>query len=231
MTGALVRLSLAWEILVIDDVSSDDSVAVVEAYQRAHPDLPIKLHRHETNRGLGATIFEAARLAEGRYFWCVAGDNPVPMETCFTLLGRVGKADIIIPYVVRYVGRTIFRRVVSRAYGTLVRLASGSPIRYFNGSSIYPRETFLAAQSVTRGFAYSAEMILYLIDNGCSYIEVPVLYTERQTGKTTAFSLRNFGDVSGFFLRLLRRRFASAGARKPASGTPKHRPQNTSARE
>jgi hypothetical protein len=167
------------------------------------------LYRHEVNSGLGATIFEAARLATGHYFWCVAGDNPVPMETCLTLLGRVGKADIIIPHVVRYMGRTLFRRVVSRAYGTLVRLASGSKIRYFNGSSIYPREKFLGAQSVTRGFAYSAEMILFLIDQGCTYIEVPVLYTERQTGKTTAFSLRNFRDVSAFYCRLVRRRFAS----------------------
>jgi glycosyltransferase involved in cell wall biosynthesis len=209
VTDALARLSLAWEILVIDDRSSDDSVAVVEAYLHRHRDLPIRLHRHDVNRGLGSTIFEAARLAGGRYFWCVAGDNPVPMETCFTLLGRVGKADIIIPHVVRYMGRTIFRRVVSRTYGTLVRLASGSTVRYFNGSSIYPREKFLAAQSVTRGFAYSAEMILFLIDQGCTYLEVPVLYTERQSGKTTAFSWRNFRDVAAFFDRLVRRRFAA----------------------
>ena len=37
------------EILVIDDGSTDDSVHIVETFQRSHPSL--RLIRHEANRG------------------------------------------------------------------------------------------------------------------------------------------------------------------------------------
>jgi glycosyltransferase involved in cell wall biosynthesis len=89
VSGALAQLPLASEILVIDDNSTDESVAVVEALMRTHPALPIRLERHDINRGLGYTIFEAARHAQGKHFWCVAGDNPVSKETCVALLSRI----------------------------------------------------------------------------------------------------------------------------------------------
>src|SRR5262249_51684217 len=156
------------------------------------PELPIRLLRHDANQGLGRTIFEAARLARGKYFWCVAGDNPVPEETCARLFAQLGRGDIIIPYVVRYEGRTFFRRALSDSYGMLVRFLSGSKVRYFNGSSIYLREQFLRHSDIPQGFAYSAEMIISLIGDGSTYVEVAVIYNDRSSGTSTALSLRNF---------------------------------------
>src|SRR5262249_1773960 len=211
---ALARVRIDWELLLIDDCSQDESAAVVEQFIRTHPDLPIRLLRHAANQGLGRTIFEAARLARGKYFWCVAGDNPVPEATCATLFAQLGRADIIIPYVTRYQGRTLFRRVLSDSYGMLVRLASGAKVKYFNGSSIYLREQFLKHSDIPHGFAYSAEMIITLINEGSTYVEVPVLYNDRSSGASTAVSLRNFFDVAGLFARLIARRLGWA-ARVP----------------
>jgi glycosyltransferase involved in cell wall biosynthesis len=207
---ALSRCGLAAELLVIDDCSLDDSVQILQEFIGSHPNVPVRLLRHAVNRGLAYTIFEAARLARGRYFWCVAGDNPVPEETCATLLAHVGKADIVIPYVMRYEGRGAVRRVLSESYGILVRLVSGSRIRYFNGSSIYLREQFLKHSDIPASFAYSAEMLITLVSEGASYVEVPVLYNERSSGKSTALSLRNFLDIAGLFGRLLWRRMGLA---------------------
>jgi glycosyltransferase involved in cell wall biosynthesis len=211
--SALSRCGLGGEFLVIDDCSQDDSVQMVQEFIGSHPNVPVRLVRHTANRGLAYSIFEAARLARGRYFWCVAGDNPVPEETCATLLVHVGKADIIIPYVMRYEGRSAVRRVLSGSYGILVRLASGSRIKYFNGSSIYLREQFLKHTDIPASFAYSAEMLITLVSEGASYVEVPVLYNERSSGKSTALSLRNFFDIAGLFGRLLWRR---VGFKSPA---------------
>ena len=204
---ALSHSPLSWEVLVIDDRSSDDSVAMIESFTRAHPNLPVRTHFHETNKGIGWTVFEAARLAQGRCFWYVAGDNPVPPDTCATLISYVGKADIIIPNITDFVGRSWFRECVSRLYALLVRIVSGCPVRYYNGSSIYRREDFIAFAERNAGFAYSAEVIVTLINRGCSYIEVPVHYHERTTGKSTAINAKNFGDVARFFGRQLKRRF------------------------
>jgi glycosyltransferase involved in cell wall biosynthesis len=206
LVRALRRLSATWEMLVIDDCSSDDSVQTIERFQQSQPALPLALVRHDVNRGIGYSIFEAARLARGRYFWCVAGDNPVPEDTCARLFAQLGAADIIIPDVTRYVGRSLFRRMVSDVYGILVRLASGSKVKYFNGSSIYLREQFLRHADIPAGFGYSAEMITSLENDGCTYIEVPVLYNDHSAGTSTALNFRNFREVAAMLGRLLSRR-------------------------
>ena len=206
---ALSRLRLSSEILVIDDCSSDGSADVVAAFITRNPAIPVRLIRHAQNQGLAATIFEAARLGRGKHFWCVAGDNPVPEETCTALLAELGKADIIIPYVVAYAGRGTLRRALSDSYGMLVRLASGSKIRYFNGSSIYLREQFLRHSYIPHGFGYSAEMMIALTNEGASYVELAVHYNERSSGTSHAIGWRNFLDITGMFLRVLCRRFTS----------------------
>jgi glycosyltransferase involved in cell wall biosynthesis len=220
---ALSALRLHAEILVIDDCSRDDSAAVVGAFVMQNPAIPVRLVSHAHNQGLAATIFEAARLGRGKYFWCVAGDNPVPEETCTALLGQLGKADIIIPYVVAYAGRRALRRALSDSYGMLVRLVSGSRIRYFNGSSIYVREQFLKHSNIPHGFGYSAEMLIALTSEGASHVELPVHYNERSSGKSHALGWHNFFEIAGMFLRLLRRRLRALPPRSrervDASGT------------
>jgi len=204
--SALIKTSLLWEIIIIDDCSKDNSINVIQRYMRSHPDYTIYLHRHEKNCGLDPSIFEAARLGKGRYFWCVAGDNPVPTEACLALLSKVGQTDLIIPYVLTYLGRTYFRRALSWMYAFLVRLISGCPIRYYNGSSIYLREQFIQQMEKITGFTYSAELLVSLFDAGCNYLEVPVIYTERTEGKSTAFTGSHMLDAAWFFGRMLKRR-------------------------
>lgn len=87
-----------------------------------HISLPIFLKIHETNSGFDHSILEAAEELKGNYFWCVAGDNLLSKETCSQLLSRVGKADLIIPKVISYIGRTNIRNIISWLYAFLVRI-------------------------------------------------------------------------------------------------------------
>jgi hypothetical protein len=105
------------------------------------------------------------------------------------------------------------RRALSDSYGMLVRLVSGSRIRYFNGSSIYLREQFLKHSDIPHGFGYSAEMLIALTSEGASHVELPVHYIERSSGKSHALGWHNFLDIAGMFLRLLRRRFKAVAPR------------------
>ena len=206
---ALQRARVAWEIIVIDDHSQDGSLSAIRKFVETNSNLPVRVHRNEINRGLVATIFDAAQRADGEYFWTVAGDNNVDEKTCLALLAHLGSFDLIIPQVKAYVGRSRSRNFISSAYATLVRILSGVSIRYFNGSSIYRRRDLLLYDAEQCGFGYAAYTIIDLIAHGRSYVEVPVVYSERVHGKSSALSIKNLRQVTTFFKMLLARRLRS----------------------
>jgi glycosyltransferase involved in cell wall biosynthesis len=206
ISAALAGTGLAWEIIVVDDASADDSAEVVRGFIAAHPELPIRHLVHADNRGFIYGIFEALHAAQGQYFWVVAGDNNVSQAVATQLLSQVGKADIVIPRVLQYSGRGWQRRLISSTYASLVRLLSGCPVTYYNGSCIHRRSHLLWLEDKVSSFAYAADCITRLIDAGCSYVEVPVVYNERTDGKSSAISAHNFRDVGAFLAGLALRR-------------------------
>jgi glycosyltransferase involved in cell wall biosynthesis len=73
----------ASEIIVVDDGSTDDSVAVVEALQRQYGS--IRLIRNNTNMGIIAAVKTALEVATGEYLLFAASDD-------FVLPGLFGRA-------------------------------------------------------------------------------------------------------------------------------------------
>src|SRR5436190_11767740 len=65
----------ATEIIVIDDASTDDSVAVVERYAAKHP--AIRLITKPQNRGVFDSVALAVSQAKGEYFYLLAADDHV----------------------------------------------------------------------------------------------------------------------------------------------------------
>lgn len=62
-----------WEVIVVDDCSSDDSCEVIEQYMREHPDCGIRFVRRKVNGGVAAATDTAVALA--RYEWIVLADG------------------------------------------------------------------------------------------------------------------------------------------------------------
>src|SRR3984957_12433259 len=73
----------ASEIIVVDDGSTDDSVAVIEALQRQHNS--IRLIRNATNQGIVASVRTALDVATGEYLLFASSDD-------FVLPGLFGHA-------------------------------------------------------------------------------------------------------------------------------------------
>jgi len=74
----------ATEIIVVDDGSTDDSVAVIEAFARRHPS--IRLVRHGVNRGIVAAIRSGLDIATGEYLLFGSSDD-------YVLPGLYGRAN------------------------------------------------------------------------------------------------------------------------------------------
>jgi glycosyltransferase involved in cell wall biosynthesis len=61
------------EIIVVDDGSTDDSVAVIESFQRLHKS--IRLIRQEQNRGITASVKTALDVVNGEFLYLAASDD------------------------------------------------------------------------------------------------------------------------------------------------------------
>lgn len=55
---------LEYEVLVVDDVSKDDTALIVAEYAQY---MPVRLERHAMKLGLGATTRDGPRLRVWRY--------------------------------------------------------------------------------------------------------------------------------------------------------------------
>jgi glycosyltransferase involved in cell wall biosynthesis len=215
LTAALAESARTWEIILIDDGSTDRSVEIIRRYLQDHPGLPIQCIVNAANKGLAPTYIDGASLGRGKYYRLVCGDDAEPKETFVTLLKHLGEADMIIPYQVECKGKSLLRRMLSRTFTGLVNLISGNRIRYYNGLAVHLRSNVLRYQAGNTGFGFQADLITRLLNDGFSYVEVPVLARERAKGQSKALTRKNFLAVTSTLFAMFRRRLRR----------PKHRSQ------
>ncbi|MEW6087949.1 MAG: glycosyltransferase family 2 protein [bacterium] len=202
----LCKMPFSWEIIVIDDASHDNSKELIRGYINSHPHYCISLKVREKNAGLAQNYYDGAFLARGKYYRLICADNTEPKETLEKIFSLFGKADLIIPYHVKAEGRTFFRKTLSKTYTILVNLIGGHKIKYYNGCAL--GLTYLVKRWHTgyNGFCFQADIVTRAIEQGFSYLEIPVIAQERKSGISRALRLRNFLSVAHFFLDLVIRR-------------------------
>ena len=195
---------LSYEILVYDDGSSDNTSEVVKIYQRQNPHLPVRLIRNENTLGLGRNYIEGAYTGKGKYYMLACGDNPHPKDYFVSLLKEIGTADMIIPVYERFEGRKLPRKLLSCAFRMIVNLLSGYRIRYYNGEVVHLRYNVMRWHPDTTGYAYQAEIICRLLDEGFSYREISSVGYESEN--STTFTLHKILSVSHSLLQIFLRR-------------------------
>lgn len=186
---------VTYEIIVVDDASTDATASRVEAYRAAHPGHQILLHCNKENHGLGWNYALGASIARGRYYTPMHGDNENDPAIISGLLDCMGSADVIIPYLDNQHKRPFVRQVISRAFVALVSLLSGHRLRYYSGPVLHLRENVERFKPKTAGFAYQAEVLCQALNHGCSFREIPYHLMVIPDRKTSAFSVRNIISV------------------------------------
>lgn len=219
VVAAVSEVGISYDIVIIDDCSTDRSIEVILRYLESHPNLPITLYVNEVNQGLGSNYAEGAFRCRGKYYRLICGDNVESKETLVSIFKRIGEADIIIPYPADTTFRGPFRRLVSRSFTALVNLLSGYSIRYYNGLAVHLRYNVMRWHSNSHGFGFQADLITRLLDLKATYIEIPVYPNERAAGATKAFKFRNMCSVGHTLLEIWLRRLGKlvypAATRRP----------------
>lgn len=203
---AMLGSPLSYEVIVVDDGSTDRTGAVVRDYCSAHPEVPVILHSNPENLGLAHCFVDAAFHGRGRYYRLICGDNIEPKESIAAVHSQLGKADIIIPYYPEVPGKGPIRLAFSKLFTAIVNLTSGHHLQYYNGNPLYRRFDVMRWAPHNFGFGYQADILTQLLDQGASFVEIPIIGLHRVKSGSSSVRMRNLMSVAHSLLEIAIRR-------------------------
>jgi glycosyltransferase involved in cell wall biosynthesis len=184
------RLVATYEILVVDDGSTDESIRRLHALE---PEVPaLRVIAHGGNRGYGGALRTGFREASGELVFYTDGDGQYDVRELKALLERFngGDVDAVNGYKTRR--QDVRHRVwAGSAYAWLMRRIFGFSIRDVDCDYRLIRRRFLdQIDLVFDSGAITVELVTRLEKAGCRFAEVPVGHYPRVFGRSEFFRLR-----------------------------------------
>lgn len=207
LSTALDQAELSYEIIIIDDCSSDNSASLIKEYVANHPKQNLIFRKNLYNIGLDRNFKEGAYIGSGEFYKLFCGDNSESQSATNTVCSLLGTADIIIPYYIKVDGKTKFRLWQSNLYTLLVNILSGHKLKYYNGLPIFRRKHVRQWHSTNVGFGFQADIICMLLNQGLSYKEVGV---NAQCLKSNSRTWSNYVGIIITFVNIIIRRISKA---------------------
>jgi glycosyltransferase involved in cell wall biosynthesis len=173
------RLAHRYQVLVIDDGSSDLSPSILRDLSLGNEWLECRYHA--TNRGFGATFGALYGNLACDYNAILAGDGQIPAAQLDRLVPHLGPWDMVVGWRTTRAD-SLRRRINSALYNGVISLLVGRRVRDVNSIS-------LASTSLTRRFSLSsrsafvhAEFFLKCLRHGGKVTEVPIEHSPRRHG-------------------------------------------------
>jgi glycosyltransferase involved in cell wall biosynthesis len=177
---ALGEADFSYEIVLLDDASTDRSLEILQAYRQRYPHL-LRVLRHETNRGIAEAFRTLYRHARGRYVFCNGSDGQCSTAECLRMMRLRDRYDLIVGKRRRKQYRLV-RHVVSAGFNAVPLLFFG--VRTYDAGNIKLfRKDVLDIPLLSRSPFAEAERIIRARRRGFQVGAVPVEHHPRQGGK------------------------------------------------
>lgn len=179
-----------FEILIVDDGSTDGTGDLADALAAADPRL--RVFHHQKNQGLGAVYRLGFEQTRGDWVTFLPADGEVAPDTLLAFLPHTKNADLILgslPDAERSPGA----RLLSFAERVLIRAVFGRFPR-FQGGMLFGRrllENVPVAMPAGRGWMIVTELILRAERAGFRIVSVPTALSPRHGGASKVRNLKS----------------------------------------
>ncbi|MFC1741061.1 glycosyltransferase family 2 protein [Nanoarchaeota archaeon] len=198
---ALDKLNGPWEWIIVDNVSTDKSIRIIDAFNAKYK--CIRLIRHKYNKGYGGSIKTGVAAANSDTVIIIDADGTYPANEIPNLVkyskdyvlvngARTGK-HVKIPWR-RKPGKFVHTMLISAAAGRHIP-DMNSGLRVFNKEAF---NKFLALYP--DGFSISTTFLLSCVTNGLPVKFLPIDYYKRK-GKS---KIKYFRDGFNFAMLIVR---------------------------
>jgi 2-polyprenyl-3-methyl-5-hydroxy-6-metoxy-1,4-benzoquinol methylase len=176
------------EVLVVDDASTDRTLAIGRTWQAAHPERRVTVLRNEYNQGYGGNQKVGYRYAirEGfDYVAMVHGDGQYAPEELPRLLEPLlkGEADVVLGSRMleagqaRRGGMPLYKWLGNRILTSMQNALLGSRLSEFHSGYRIYRVAALARLPFalnTNGFHFDSEILIQFLNAGLRIVELPI---------------------------------------------------------
>jgi glycosyltransferase involved in cell wall biosynthesis len=213
--NAILReVTADYEIIVVDDGSTDHSVAVLEELLRSCP-VPLRLVRHPRNLGYGGALRTGFAEATKEWIFYTDGDAQYDVAELRSLLALVhDDIDVVQGYKLRR--QDPWHRVLLGAvYRKVARIMFCLKIRDVDCDFRLIRRSILQKIALEHNSGVIClELVRKLQDTGARFVEVPVHHYRRPYGRSQFFTVPRVVEVGFDMVRLWWRLTVRQAARR-----------------
>lgn len=184
----LERLARPFEILVVDDGSTDGSAAAADALAAADP--RVRVIHHPVNRGLGGVYRTGFENAAGDHVTFFPADGQFPATIIPEFRGAIDGVDMVLGLLPpRHDSR--LGHLLSTAEKALYRVVVG-PMPPFQGILLFRRSLLdgMRLRSTGRGWGILMEFLLRAGRGGARYVNRTTTLRARTAGRSKVNNLR-----------------------------------------
>jgi glycosyltransferase involved in cell wall biosynthesis len=184
----LKSLTDDFEVIIVDDGSTDDTAAIADRLAQQIPQ--VRVIHHQGNLGYGTALQSGFYAATKDLVFYTDGDSQFDVEELGGILPLIDQYDIVSCYRLNRQEGWI-RRCNSFCWTWLVSLLFGLRLKDINCAfKLYRRTVFDKMNLISKGALIDTEVLARAVKKGCTIVQKGVRHYPRMAGRPTGANIR-----------------------------------------